>query len=102
QRLLYGQINLRQIVRDGIVVLPELIDFMYRSPFVLNEALRFAEKQMKSSRENPLGIIRTTVFGSVALLSGAIVAAAGGPTWLWAILMVSGFAIASIGLLVRR
>jgi ubiquinone biosynthesis protein len=102
QGLLYGQINVRQLVRDGMVVLPEVVDFLYRSPFILNEGLRYAEQYMKSSRENPFSILRATFFGGVCLLSSAIIYAADGPIWLWGFLMVSGFTIAGIGFLARR
>lgn len=101
-KLLYGQVDLRKLVRDGIVVFPEIIEFLYRGPFVLNEAIRFAEKQMKQSNDNPMGILRSTIFGSVTVLSGAIVAAFGGPDWLWWLLMISGFTVAGIGFLAKK
>jgi ubiquinone biosynthesis protein len=102
QRLLYGQVNLRAIFRDGIVVLPEAIDFLYQSPYVLNDMLRYAEQYMKSQRENPFKMLRSTIFGSVTLFSGALIAALNGPIWLWAPLIVLGFFIAGFGLLTGR
>ena len=89
-------------VRDGLVVFPELVECIYRIPFILNEGLRFAEKQMKSSRENPLALLRTTIFGSITSLSGAIIAASDGPVWLWASLLAAGFLIAGTGYVLRR
>ncbi len=102
QKLLYGQVDVRSLFRDGLVVLPELIDFLYRAPYVLNEGLRFAEQHMKSQRDNPLSIMRATIFGSVTIFSGALIAAFDGPVWLWAFLLVTGFVIAGFGLFSRR
>ena len=102
QKLLYGRLDLRQIFRDGLVVLPEVVDLLYRSPYVLNETMRYAEQYMKSQRDNPVGILRATIFGSFTLLSGAIVAAFDGPVWLWASLLVLGFTIAGFGFFARR
>ncbi|MFL7839237.1 MAG: ABC1 kinase family protein [Candidatus Promineifilaceae bacterium] len=102
QRLLYHRVDIRQVLRDGLVVLPEVVDLLYRSPYVLNEVMRYAEQQMKSQRDNPVGILRGTIFGSFTLLSGAIVAAFGGPVWLWAPLILIGFTIAGFGFFARR
>jgi ubiquinone biosynthesis protein len=102
EKLLYNRVNIRQILRDGLVVLPEAIDLLYRSPYVLNEMIRYAEKAMKSQRDNPVGILRATIFGSFTLLAGAIVAAFEGPVWLWVFLLVIGFTIAGYGLLARK
>jgi ubiquinone biosynthesis protein len=102
QNLLYGRVNLRQVFRDGLVVLPEVVELLYRSPYMLNETLRYAERYMKSQRENPIRILRSTIFGSFVFMSGAIVVAAGGPLWLWASLMAVGFIIAGIGFITQR
>lgn len=102
QRLLYGHLDIRRLIRDGVVVFPEVVEFLYRGPFILNEALRNAEQQMKRSRENPVAILRPTIFGSFVLLSGAIVAAVDGPVWMWASLMAVGFIIASYSMFARR
>jgi predicted unusual protein kinase regulating ubiquinone biosynthesis (AarF/ABC1/UbiB family) len=102
KKLLYGRVDIRQVFRDGLVVLPEVVDLLYRSPYVLNEVMRYAEQYMKSQRENPVGILRTTLFGSFTLLSGAIIAAFDGPVWLWAFLLIAGFTIAGFGILARR
>jgi ubiquinone biosynthesis protein len=102
QQLLYGNLDIRRLIRDGLVVLPEVVEFLYRGPFLLNEGLRNIEQQMKRTRENPLSILRPTIFGSFALLSGAIVAAYGGPVWMWASLMAAGFLIGGYGIIARR
>jgi len=102
QKLLYNRVNIRQVFRDGLVVFPEVIDLLYRSPYILNEMMRYGEQQMKRQRDNPVGILRGTIFGSFTLLSGAIVAAFGGPLWLWAPLIIIGFTIAGFGFFARR
>jgi ubiquinone biosynthesis protein len=102
QNLLYGRVNLRQVFRDGLVVFPEVVELLYRSPYMLNETLRYAERYMKSQRENPIRILRSTIFGSFVFISGAIVVAADGPLWLWVSLMAAGFFIAGIGFITQR
>ena len=102
QKIVYGQFNLRQVLQDGVLLLPELVDLLYRSPLVLNEGLRFVESELKRSRDNPLGELRGTLFGGFTMIAGAIVVAADGPTWLWAGLLLAGFMIAGVGIFSRR
>jgi ubiquinone biosynthesis protein len=101
QSLLYGRVNLRQIFRDGLVVFPEVVDLLYRSPYILNETMRYAEQYMKSQRENPIRALRTTIFASFVIIAAAIVVSAGGPPWLWGVLFALGFVIAGIGFLTQ-
>lgn len=101
QEVVYGQFDLRQVLRDGVLLLPELVDLMYRSPLVLNESLRYVESELKRSRSGPLEPLRSTLFGGMTMIAGGLVALAGGPEWLWGGLLAVGFLIASAGLLTK-
>ncbi len=93
QKILFSRFDLKKLGRDSILVLPELLDVMYSLPFVLGEGLRFAENQLKSTRDNPLLEIRGTIFASFCMLAGAIVLAAGGSIFIWGGLFFIAFTI---------
>jgi hypothetical protein len=99
QGILFAQLNISKIFKEGILVFPEVIDILTRSPLVVSESLRFAESYLKTSRENPLADLKSTLFGSFCLLSGAIIFAVDGPIWLWGFMLFSGFSIAGYGFL---
>jgi ubiquinone biosynthesis protein len=97
QKILFAQVSLKKIIKDGVLVLPEVIDILTRSPLVISEGLRFAESYIKTSRENPFAELKGTIFGSFCILSGAVVFAFDGPIWLWGFLLFSGFTFAGYG-----
>lgn len=99
QKILFEQISLKRVIKEGILVLPEVIDILTRSPLVISESLRFTESYMKTSREGPLAELKGTIFGSFCLLSGAVVYGFDGPIWLWGFLLLSGFTFAGYGFL---
>lgn len=99
QKILFEQISIKKIFKDGILVLPEVVDIFTRSPLVISESLRFVESYMKTSRENPFGEIKGVLFGSFCVLAGAVVFAYDGPLLLWGFLMFSGFTFAGFGFL---
>lgn len=99
QSILFGQVNLSKLFKDGMLVLPEVMDIFTRSPLVISEGLRFFESYVKTSRDNPLKTLKGTLFGSFCVLAGAIIFAFEGPFWLWAFLMVSGFSFAGYSFL---
>ena len=102
QGILFEQVSITKIFKEGILVLPEVVDILTRSPLVISQILRFAESYVKTSRENPLAEIKGVLFGSFCLLSGAIVFAFDGPLWLWGILMLAGFNFAIYGFIRRN
>lgn len=98
QKILFAQFNISKIFKDGLLVLPEVLDILTRSPLVISESLRFAESYMNTSREGPLAELKGTLFGSFCLLSGAVIFGFDGPVWLWGFFFFSGFSFASISL----
>lgn len=102
QKILFAQVSIKKIIKDGVLVLPEVIDILTRSPLVISEGLRFAESYIKTSRENPFAELKGTIFGSFCILSGAVVFAFDGPLWLWGFLMFSGFSFAGYGFFKKR
>lgn len=99
QGILFAQISPAKIIKDGVLILPEIVDIFTRSPLVISEGLRFAESYMKTSREGPLADLKGVIFGSFCLLSGAVIFAFDGPIWLWGFFFFSGFSIAGYGFL---
>ena len=97
QKILFAQVSFKKIIKDGVLVLPEVIDILTRSPLVISEGLRFAESYIKTSRENPFAELKGTIFGSFCILSGAVIFAFDGPLWLWGFLLFSGFSFVGYG-----
>ncbi|MFN2250361.1 MAG: hypothetical protein ACK2UL_00470, partial [Anaerolineae bacterium] len=95
RRILLQQLDLRGLMRDSMVMLPELMEVVRRSPLVMSETLRFLEDSMKTQQRAPLAGLRGTIFAAACVVGGAIVAAFGGPWWLWATLIISGFVLAT-------
>ncbi|MCP4359154.1 MAG: AarF/ABC1/UbiB kinase family protein [Chloroflexi bacterium] len=102
RQIMLNKYSISKIVKDSLLVLPELLDIFVTSPLVINEGLRFLENQMKSSREGPLAELRGTLFAGFLVLAGGLVAAAEGSIWLWGFLFISAFTIAGYGIFARR
>jgi ubiquinone biosynthesis protein len=100
--VLIGQIDLAKLLRDTILVFPELIDIATRMPLILGEGLDFFDRQMKSKREGPLAELRATIFASFCLLAAALIVAADGPAWLSVMLFVAAFLIGGYGFFAGR
>ncbi len=98
QKLLFSQFNFKKMIKDSLILLPEIIDILNKSPLIINDGLRYAENRLQSSGPGPLSDLRGTLFAGFCILSGAIIAGLGGPLWLWTFLFLSGFAIAGYGL----
>lgn len=102
QGILLSQLNLVKFFKDSLLVLPDVLDILNRSPLVISEALQFLETQLKSPNDNALNGLRGTLFASFCLIAGAVVVATDGPFWLWAFLFFSAFSIAGFGIISRR
>ncbi|HID54765.1 MAG TPA: AarF/ABC1/UbiB kinase family protein [Anaerolineae bacterium] len=102
QDIMLQQFNVRKLVKNSMLILPEIFDILNRSPLVINEGLRFMENQLKSKREGPLDSLRGVIFGSFLVLAGAIVIAADGSPFIWGFLLFTGFSIAGYGMFFNR
>jgi ubiquinone biosynthesis protein len=102
QGILFEQINITRIFKEGLLVLPEVIDILTRSPLVISESLRYVENYMKTSREGPFADIKGTLFGSFCLITGAVIYAVNGPFILWGFFFLAGFTFAGHSFLKRR
>ncbi len=102
QGILISQLNLVKFLKDSLLVLPDVLDILNRSPLVISEGLQFLETQLKSPQESALRGLRGTVFASFCLIAGSVVVATDGPFWLWAFLFFSAFSIAGFGIISRR
>jgi ubiquinone biosynthesis protein len=102
QRILLKQLNLVKFFKDSLLVLPDVLDILNRSPLVISEGLQFLEYQLKSPSEGALYGLRGTLFASFCLIAGAVVVATDGPALLWGFLFFSAFSIAGFGMISRR
>ena len=102
QKLLFSQFNIKKMFKDSLILIPEIIDILNKSPLVINEGLRYAENSLKSERPGPLSDLRGTLFAGACILGGAIIAGSGGSIWLWGFLLLTGFLIAGYGFLTGK
>jgi hypothetical protein len=102
QGILLSRLNLVKFFKDSLLVLPDVLDILNRSPLVISEALQFIEYQLKSPSEGAMHGLRGTIFASFCLIAGAVVVATDGPSWLWIFLFFSAFSIAGFGIISRR
>lgn len=102
QRILLKEIDIIKFLKDGLLILPDILDIFNRSPLVISEGLRFIEYQIKSPRDGGMRGLRGTIFASFLLIAGAIVVATDGPFLLWIFLFFSGFSVAGFGFLFRN
>jgi ubiquinone biosynthesis protein len=102
QKILLNRMNLVKFFKDSLLVLPDVLDILNRSPLVISEGLQFLEYQLKSPSEGAMQGLRGTLFASFCLIAGAVVVATDGPFWLWIFLFFSAFSIAGFGIISRR
>ena len=96
RKILIRQYNVLNIAKDILLVLPELLDVLQRSPLVLSQGLRYMESSFKSKRQGPLTDVIGTVF-AIGLLLAAAIMAAGNVHWIvWGGLILIAFSVAVI------
>ncbi len=93
-RIFAHQFSPLRIAREGLRGAPELVDALVKAPMLVTEGLRVLEQSTRAPRDNPFAGIRGTVLAGFVIVAGAIVAALGGPTWLWIVLFGAGVLIA--------
>jgi len=99
--ILLQQFNPVEIVRDSLLIFPELLDTLRRSPLVINEGLRLLEVRLKTRQPHPIAQLRGTIFSGSLVLAAAIMAASDVAWPIWAGLLFVAFSVAGIGA-VRR
>ena len=82
------------MLRDSVLLVPELLDLINRSPLALNESLQTLESQLKQSRPDPLKGMRTSILAGFCLVAGAILVSFGSPWPFWVILFLFAFVFA--------
>jgi predicted unusual protein kinase regulating ubiquinone biosynthesis (AarF/ABC1/UbiB family) len=88
QHLLLEQFNPLAILKTSVLVVPELLDILNRSPLILSESLRQFERSLgKSPDSHPEGLQMTVLVVMCFLVTAALFAS--GASWpLWAGLFI--------------
>lgn len=94
QRILRQQFNPVEIFTRSIIVIPELIDTLTRSPLVLNEGIRYLENSLKRQPTSRLSGVSAAIFAGFCLVAAALIVSLGGPWPLWLLLFILGIIIA--------
>jgi ubiquinone biosynthesis protein len=95
RHLLVEQFNPVSIVKASLLVVPELVEVLNRSPLVLTEGLKHFEGNLRNHTNNRLGSLRMTILAGSCILAAAILYASGAPWPLWGAL----FALAVVWIL---
>jgi len=101
KNMLYRDFNPVKIAKDSILLVPEILDTLKQSPLYINDLKVLLEDQVETDRPPILVEIMGTIFGSVCLITGAVLAAFGLPWWLWGFFFFAGFSIAGYDLFSR-
>jgi ubiquinone biosynthesis protein len=88
RRLLIEQFNPVSIMRASLLVVPELVDILNRSPLVLTEGLKHFESNLRNPTSNRLSGLRMTILAGSCILAAAVLYAASAPWPLWTGLFV--------------
>jgi ubiquinone biosynthesis protein len=94
QEILLHQFNPVDVFKRTIIVWPELVDILARSPLVLNEGIRFLENNLKQAPPSRLSGVSGAIFAGFCLVAAAIMVSLGGPWPLWLLLFILGILIA--------
>ena len=78
------------MIRDALLLIPEIVDVLNRSPLIVSEGLRYVENTIKRQPPGPLSGVRATILAGFCLLAGGIVLALDGPWYGWAPLFLAG------------
>ena len=81
--ILLDQLNPIDILRDFILVLPEMIDIISISPLILSEGLKSIETNLKKPPTRDINVIRNSLLAGFCLLTGAILLSFGQPWPIW-------------------
>ena len=79
QRILFNQLNPIAVAKDMVLVFPEMVDLIKKSPAILSEGLQVLENTVKKSPSGPLSGLRATFLAGFCLLAGTIILGFKGP-----------------------
>lgn len=102
RRIVLSRFNVTNAFQESLLVVPEMLDVLMRSPLVLSEGLRVLEQRFKTEQPSPLAGLRGTILAVGFVLAGAIVVASAGPIWLWVGLFVLGVSLSAVALISGR
>jgi ubiquinone biosynthesis protein len=94
QRLLIQQLNPFRIISGSLLVIPELVDTLTRSPLIVNEGLQVLETNLKREPPRRLAGFQGTIFAGFCLLAGVYLLVSGFPWPVWGILILFSFVLA--------
>ncbi|MCC7165899.1 MAG: AarF/ABC1/UbiB kinase family protein [Anaerolineae bacterium] len=98
RRLLIDEFNPAKILRSNLLVVPEIIDILNRSPLVLTEGLALVEKNLKKpTNDKPLVGVERAIVVAAALVAVAILYGVNAP---WYIL--AGVGVVALVALLRK
>lgn len=90
--ILLHEFNPLTMIREGALILPEMMDVLRKSPLILSEGMNSIESNLKRPPAGPLSGVRSALLAGFCLLAGVILLALNGPWHVWAAL----FAMAAI------
>ena len=83
QGILKNQFSPLNILKDIILVLPEMVDIISVSPLIISEGLKSFETNLKKTPSGEMKSIRTSILAGFCLMAGAILVSAGAPWPVW-------------------
>ena len=101
RKILIHQFNLVNIFKDGVLIIPELLDVLQRAPLVLNQGLTFLEANFKTKQQSPSNDALGTIFAVGLLIAAAIMAVGDISPLIWGGLIFIAFSVAGIELIRR-
>jgi len=92
--ILLDQFNPADVLRDLVLVLPEMLDIISISPLILSEGLKTIETNLKTPPSRDIHGLRNSIFAGFCLLTGALLLSFGQPWPLWSALFLLAFILA--------
>jgi ubiquinone biosynthesis protein len=86
--ILLNQFNPLDILRDFVLVLPEMLDIINVSPLIISEGLRSFESNLKKPPYRDINLLRNSLLAGFCLVSAVILISFGGPWPIWSILFI--------------
>lgn len=95
--ILKQQFSPRNILKDIILVIPEMLDIVSVSPLIISEGLKSFETSLKKTPTGEMRGIRASILAGFCLLAGTILVSTGAPWPVW----VGLFTLAAILALIK-